>query len=291
MIRTARLLPALVCPRCRAALERNGDQLGCQSCPGCYPVRDGVPDLRLQELASEEQSYLQGVRGALRRQPRLYRWLFRLFAPVLVTGPDGARRLAPLAEQGEVVLDIGAGNDRRHPQFCNVDLLPYPEVDLLADGETLPLADESVAGVICIVVLEHVPQPLKLLREIQRILQPGGRLVLAVPLLQPFHAAPHDYRRWTRGGLCREVEPGFQVRDAGVYCGPASALSWLLAEWCALVLSLGIPAVRQALALPLQVLCSPLKWLDVILARLPDAHRLASVVYIDAEKKRGQASA
>ncbi len=261
------------------------ERLSCRDCERKFAVNEGVPDLRVEPPEEAELSYLKGVRGRLRRWPRLYRWLFRLLAPVLITGPDGARRLAPLAERGGLVVDLGSGNDRRHPQFLNVDPLAYPEVDVLADGEALPFATESVDALLSIAVLEHVRQVDRLVAEIQRVVKGGGRVFLAVPLLQPFHAAPHDYRRWTRAGLEAELEQGFQVRESGVYCGPASALAWFLAEWCALVLSLGIPGLRTALALAFQVLFSPLKWLDLALARLPEAHRLASVVYLDAEKK------
>ncbi len=49
------------------------------------------------------------------------------------------------------------------------------------DGERIPLASESVDNVIMIEVLEHVKNDLKTLLEINRILKPGGGLLLSVP--------------------------------------------------------------------------------------------------------------
>ncbi|MEM7262609.1 MAG: class I SAM-dependent methyltransferase [Planctomycetota bacterium] len=236
--------------------------------------------------ASEEAAYLDGIRGKLRRS-RLYPLLFRLFAPVLVTGPDPGRRYAEEATRG-VVIDLGAGNDRRHPEFVNLDLLPYPEVDIVCDGGRLPVVDQSVDAIVCVVVLEHVPDPVAVIEEASRILKPGGRLFIAIPFLQPFHAAPHDYRRWTIPGLREELRD-FDEVDSGVYGGPASALTWLAAEWMALLLSFGSRKLRDRLALPLQALCSPFKWLDLILARHPDAARLASAVWMDVRKPKGAA--
>ncbi len=59
-----------------------------------------------------------------------------------------------------------------------------PGVDIRRAGaEALPFDDGSFACVTCFEVLEHVPAELRVtaLREIRRVLQPGGRLVLTVP--------------------------------------------------------------------------------------------------------------
>ncbi len=52
---------------------------------------------------------------------------------------------------------------------------------LLSCAETLPLADQSFDGVLLLDVLEHVSDQQAVLREIQRVLKPGGTLVLSVP--------------------------------------------------------------------------------------------------------------
>ncbi|MDQ4069103.1 MAG: class I SAM-dependent methyltransferase [Actinomycetota bacterium] len=47
------------------------------------------------------------------------------------------------------------------------------------DAARLPLADESVAAVWSVHVLHHLPEPVRVLAEVRRVLRPGGTLVLA----------------------------------------------------------------------------------------------------------------
>ena len=156
----------------------------------------------------------------------------------------------------------------------------------MADAGELPFENDSVDGVISIAVLEHVTDPERLLAETARVLVPGGRLFLVVPFLQPFHAAPHDFRRWTSVGLRQAVGgAGLEVTDHGTYCGPASALTWTLAEMFALVLSFGSASLRRALSPVFQVLCSPIKWFDLVLARIPGSDDVASATYLEAVKR------
>ncbi|MFN0057471.1 MAG: methyltransferase domain-containing protein [Planctomycetota bacterium] len=277
-------LERLVCPKCRGHFERRTALLHCPSCQTDYPSVAGKPWLRLSAPVVAESQYLGGWRGRLRNS-RWYPLLFRLFSPVLVTGPDVARRYAPLADAGGLVVDLGAGNDRRHPRFLNIDILPYPNVDLVCDGEALPLADASVDALFNIAVLEHVAAPIRAIEEARRVLKPHAKLLIVVPFLQPFHAAPADFRRWTLPGLRLELElAGFCVDEGGVYCGPCSTCAWLCAESLAFVLSCGKPAWQSRLTLPLQALCSIFKWPDLFFARWRGAQSLASVVYVEAHK-------
>jgi len=52
---------------------------------------------------------------------------------------------------------------------------------LQADGRDLPLPTASMATVVCNSTIEHIPDPDRVVREIARVLIPGGRLLLTVP--------------------------------------------------------------------------------------------------------------
>ncbi|MCC6142336.1 MAG: methyltransferase domain-containing protein [Candidatus Hydrogenedentes bacterium] len=54
-------------------------------------------------------------------------------------------------------------------------------VDLVSDAEQLPLATGSMDYLFSSHALEHCPNTLAVLREWQRVLRPGGRLVLRLP--------------------------------------------------------------------------------------------------------------
>jgi SAM-dependent methyltransferase len=61
--------------------------------------------------------------------------------------------------------------------------------------------DESYDSAICIEVLEHLPEPGRAIATMQRILKPGGVVVISVPHLSRLHDLPHDYFRFTEFGL------------------------------------------------------------------------------------------
>ena len=73
-----------------------------------------------------------------------------------------------------------------------------PEVDFqLAAAESLPFQDESMSAVVMLDVLEHLENPAAVLREIRRVLRPGGLFHIVLPLeVQPWTF----YRLMTRLG-------------------------------------------------------------------------------------------
>ncbi len=113
------------------------------------------------------------------------------------------------------VLDIGAGHQQvRHylPEDAMYIGLDYYETAvnwyesrpaLFADGQQLPLADQSVDSVLLLDVMEHLPDPEQCVAEIRRVLKPGGSTVIQVPFMYPVHDAPLDFQRWTVHGLRR----------------------------------------------------------------------------------------
>lgn len=124
------------------------------------------------------------------------------------TIPNGAR-----------VLDAGAGEGRfrsffDHTRYVGVDLAvgdevwDYSGLDAVADLERLPFPAESFDAALCTQVLEHVPEPGRVIAEIARVLRPGGRLFLSAPQSWHLHQAPHDYYRYTAYGLRHLLESG-----------------------------------------------------------------------------------
>lgn len=90
-----------------------------------------------------------------------------------------------------------------------------PEVDLIGDLQDMKaLESDTYDTVLCTEVLEHVPQPEKLLAELWRVLKPRGTLILSVPHLSRLHEEPFDYYRFTKHGLKFLFEKsGFSVLD------------------------------------------------------------------------------
>src|SRR3984893_9643048 len=96
-----------------------------------------------------------------------------------------------------------------------------PYLDQMVDlTGVLPFESGSFDTVLLTDVLEHIPEPLHLMREIARILRPGGKLILSVPFLYWLHEIPHDYYRYTEFALRRFCQlSGLCVIDIVTYRG------------------------------------------------------------------------
>lgn len=118
------------------------------------------------------------------------------------------------------LLDAGAGKlPHRHllkelgVNYVSLDFKQtHPELDIVADVQKMPMEDSSFDSAICIEVLEHVPNPEEALREILRVLKPGGKLVFSVPHFLYLHNEPYDFYRYTKYGLAELANrAGFHV--------------------------------------------------------------------------------
>ncbi len=124
------------------------------------------------------------------------------------------------------VLDAGAGFGvwrnvlaARAEAVVSVDLTADRNVDYVGDLKNLPFPDNTYDAAFCAQVLEHESSPAALLRELRRVLKPGGHLILTAPHLSRVHDAPHDYFRFTEYGLrALAADAGFVVAKA-VPCG------------------------------------------------------------------------
>jgi SAM-dependent methyltransferase len=121
---------------------------------------------------------------------------------------------------GGIILDAGAGHMRYKPFFSNCIYLSqeHPlgiefkkmgsfKYDLVSPlDKYIPLSNDSVSGIICTSVLEHIRYPENFFRESYRVLKPGGKIFINVPFNYPEHEIPFDFQRPTRYGLERWFE-------------------------------------------------------------------------------------
>lgn len=114
--------------------------------------------------------------------------------------------LARVPGGGGRALDLGGGEGElsgpltsRGYEYVNVDIAAQGPGAVVADAHDLPFRDCSFDLVISSDSLEHFHDPAQALREVSRVLTPGGTLVIWVPFLHPFHVT--DYYRYTPLGL------------------------------------------------------------------------------------------
>lgn len=109
---------------------------------------------------------------------------------------------------GERVLDVGSrdvnGTFRDHfrgRDYLGIDIQSGKNVDVVVEEYRYPFADESFRYIISGSTLEHVRRPWEWIKEVGRILAPGGKLCVIVPHTHPYHEAPVDCWRVFPDGL------------------------------------------------------------------------------------------
>lgn len=119
------------------------------------------------------------------------------------------------------LADYGCGNMPYEPlvapfvkEYIGIDLAENPRASIhISPLGKIDLADHQMDVVLSTQVLEHVEDPLFYLGEAQRILKPGGLLILSTHGYWMFHPDPTDYWRWTSTGLRKIItQNGFEVQ-------------------------------------------------------------------------------
>ena len=139
---------------------------------------------------------------------------------------------SPVVEFGSRLLDQ-RGDYRRffpHAEYIGCDIADGPNVDRVEDVQATSFADATAGSVICTEVLEHVPDPFAAVREMSRILRPGGLVFLSAPMHHTLHAYPADYWRFTPQGF-QVLLNGFSRREVwyegyAAYPNTVFALAW-----------------------------------------------------------------
>jgi SAM-dependent methyltransferase len=175
---------------------------------------------------------------------------------------------------GARVLDAGCGSGRNMVELQSFGEvtgieLSTPSVEAarargvgeVVEGSVLemPFADGSFELAVSLDVIEHLEDDLGALRELRRVVAPGGRLLVTVPAYQwlwsRHDVVNHHYRRYSRGTLVRAAE------DAGWRCERTTHFNSLL-----LPLAAGMRALEpldrgdKGASLDLWIPPGPLNW-------------------------------
>ncbi len=132
----------------------------------------------------------------------------RLFAFNLVNRDVWIEKQAKGLPAGTLVLDIGAGSCPyrsffAHCQYKTQDVAllkgeqlrhgAYGQIDYVCDATAIPVDSGHFDAILCAEVLEHLPEPIKAVKEFSRILKPGGKLILTAPLGSGIHQEPYHF--------------------------------------------------------------------------------------------------
>jgi SAM-dependent methyltransferase len=183
----------------------------------------------------DEPERVELLRALIRRKPflrRLYLETYGRYSECLARCPT--RGVA-------VELGSGAGFVKDVlPEIVTSDVLPYPGVDRVIDATRMPFPDGGVRAIFLLNVLHHIADAAAFLREAQRCLAPGGRLLIvdqhpgwiSKPILRLAHHEPFlpDAERW-------------EFETSGPLSGANGALAWIIFRRDAATFSSLFPAL------------------------------------------------
>jgi SAM-dependent methyltransferase len=174
------------------------------------------------------------------------------------------------------VLDVGCGYKPyehlfRATEYVGLEI-DTPEnrarkrADVFYDGTTFPFESASFDSLVCNQVLEHVFEPDRFVREMARVLKPGGHLLLTVPFAWDEHEQPWDFARYSSFGLAAVLHKGgFEILEHRKTMADIRTLFQLLNAYLYKVTVTGSAYVNLALTLvlmaPFNVMGSLLAWI------------------------------
>lgn len=160
------------------------------------------------------------------------------------------------------VLDVGCADApyrpwlKRATAYTGLDVVPGPAADVVVPPDApWPIPDEQFDAVICTQVFEFAGDFELTLREMDRVLKPGGAIVLTFPFLYHEHRGPFDLQRFTVF-RAEKMFPGYDVRveRQGAF---GSTTANLFLSWVELTFNRTFPTrILKALLLPLWIVLS-----------------------------------
>ncbi len=151
-------------------------------------------------------------------EPRL-RWALMHIGPtddVLDIGCDKGhmavwfRRVTQGRVVGVDIAEYSIAWDRAHLPDCEW---------VCSEAEAMPFADDSFDVAVLAEILEHVANPMTVIQEAERVVKPGGKVVITVPgnaeILEQWGSGADDIKRtgFELDGHVREYKPEDELAD------------------------------------------------------------------------------
>jgi SAM-dependent methyltransferase len=190
-----RLLPILRCPASRGRLSLEGSSLVSEA-GHRYGFVSGKPVLVVRPAAwSLEVPPVEKVSRTI----------------------DEYRIPEQFAASAARALHLGSGNvPCKDERVVSCDLLPNEHVDVVAEAECLPFADETFDYVESGAAFEHVHDPLVAIREVKRVLRPGGRMLINTGFLCAYHGYPGHFFNMTPQAVETHLLDDFHIEESTV---------------------------------------------------------------------------
>jgi SAM-dependent methyltransferase len=119
------------------------------------------------------------------------------------------------------VLDAASGSQPYrhlldHTEYESADFemidKEYQTTTYVCDLSSIPVEEGRFDYILFNQGLEHMPDPAAVLRELNRVLKPGGRMLCSAPLFYEEHEQPYDFFRYTQFAYRRMLpQAGFEI--------------------------------------------------------------------------------
>jgi len=250
------LLKTIACPICRSSnLKLSNNKVKCLNCQRGFEIKNNIPimlDKPLTIFTRNGQNLKIELNSLLKK--------LKPPSPSL----NLSDKIKDLLSENKTILDLGSGKRRLSKEIINLDVFPYPNIDIVGNADILPFKNEIFDIVICQAVLEHVSNPRKVVKEIHRVLKKDGLIYAEIPFLQGFHPDPTDYQRYTIQGI-EYLFSDFKKIGTGVAVGPSSTLSWFLRKYPSLFFN--NKYLSRGLEFVFGWITFPIKYLDYFLIK------------------------
>ncbi len=115
-------------------------------------------------------------------------------------------------DKNEDIIELGAANEY-YKSFFSLEFLDRKYIisniidsDVILDMTSMNLDDNSVNYFTSFFAIEHLYDYPEFINEVFRTLKPGGRLMISIPFLYCYHAAPDDYFRFSISAIRKMFE-------------------------------------------------------------------------------------
>jgi len=126
-------------------------------------------------------------------------------------------------------VELGAGVApvaMTFPDVLATDVVPGPGLDRVLDAQDMDLPDGSVRALYGQNCFHHLPDPLRFLTEAERVIAPGGGVILIEPYYGPVASAV--FKRLFASEEFDKAMPGWSSDAAGPMLGANQALSYIV---------------------------------------------------------------
>lgn len=295
MYRLPSLLDKLSCPHCHGDLNIRETCLLCSKCQKSFETRDNLADFTAAEITPWKQLEIEQFDDLGAYQELMDRPYFQYLKSQI------RQYILKLDLKDKNILEIGAGNSIFAAIFDDSNEIVLTDINkkllienicgkflVAADAENLPFKDNSFDFIYVIGLVHHLPNQLKGLSEIRRIVKTNGQIFISEPtkwsLNLPYYLARRILLKFLgRSGLKKLIGCGTPYESFI----DLNKLNSVFKDW----------NVRKRYLLPFRL--PPLKILDrmswpiavnKLLEKLPLIKKLGTIVLVDilpSDKEKG----